>query len=196
MPNRNTYHSRGDPEEHWKKLVSLEKNCEFKDIKQEDLLLSKIITSITDKKLGAKFIRKKTLNFKTTMDLVTQDCYEKRHSPESTIPTALVKEKEIKQEPIQKIHKNYQPNRSTYTGTPTKKKNGCGFCRQQNWTSLHKCPAKTVECNLCHKLGHFATVCHINTEKTRNRVNYIEETFDNEEEDSEPEAIRQITQIN
>ena len=52
IPKRNTYHSRGDfiwakqeenetPEEHWRKLVSLQKNCEFKDIKQEDLLNSK-----------------------------------------------------------------------------------------------------------------------------------------------------------
>ena len=70
MPKRNTYHSRGDffwakqednetPEEHWRKLVSLEKNCEFKDIKQEDLLISKFITSITDKKLREKLIREK-----------------------------------------------------------------------------------------------------------------------------------------
>ena len=54
MPKRNTYHSRGDffwakqgenetPEEHWKKLITLEKNCEFKDIKQEDLLILKFI---------------------------------------------------------------------------------------------------------------------------------------------------------
>ena len=65
MPKRNTYHSRGDffwakqeenetPEEHWRKLVSLEKNCESKDIKQEDLLISKFITSITDKKTTGK----------------------------------------------------------------------------------------------------------------------------------------------
>ena len=51
MPKRNTYHSRGDffsakqeenetPEEHWKKLITLEKTCDFKDIKQEDLLIS------------------------------------------------------------------------------------------------------------------------------------------------------------
>ena len=106
MPKRNTYHSRGDffwakqednetPEEHWRKLVSLEKNCEFKDTKQEDLLISKFITSITDKKLREKLIREKTLNLKTTMDLVTQDSYEKRHK-HSTIPPALAKEKEIK----------------------------------------------------------------------------------------------------
>ena len=119
MPKRNTYHSRGDffwakqednetPEEHWRKLVSLEKNCEFKDIKQEDLLKSKFITSITDKKLREKLIREKTLNLKTAMDLVTQDSYEKRHK-QSTIPLALAEEKKIKEEPIQKIQpRNYR----------------------------------------------------------------------------------------
>ena len=90
MPKRNIYRSRGDffwakqeknetSEEHWRKLVSLEKKCEFKDIKQEDLLISKCITSITDKQLREKLIREKTLNLKTTMDLVTQDSYEKRN---------------------------------------------------------------------------------------------------------------------
>ena len=68
MPKRNTYHNRGDffwakeeenetPEDHWRKLGSLVKECEFKDIKQEDLLVSKFITSITDKELQEKLIR-------------------------------------------------------------------------------------------------------------------------------------------
>ena len=48
------------PEEHCRKLVCLEKNCEFKDIKQEDLLISKIITSITDKKIREKIREKNT----------------------------------------------------------------------------------------------------------------------------------------
>ena len=63
MPNRNTYHSCGDffwtkqevnetPEEHWKKLVTLKQNCDFKNIKHEDILTSKFITCITDKKFG------------------------------------------------------------------------------------------------------------------------------------------------
>ena len=129
------------------------------------------------------------------MDLVTQDSYEKRHK-HSTIPTALVKEKEMKQEPIQKIHKKYQPNKNTYIGKPTQKKNDCGFCGQQNWIPLHKCPAKTAECKNCHNVGHFARVCRSKTEHTGKRVNYTEEFYGNEEEESEHKEIRQITQIN
>ena len=99
MPKRNTFHNRGDffwekqeenetPEDHWRKLVSLEKDCDFKDIKQEDLLISKFITSITDKKL-----REKTQNLKTTVDLVTQDSYDKRHKQSTTPPTIRKRER-------------------------------------------------------------------------------------------------------
>ena len=120
MPQRNTYHNRGDffwakqeenetPEDHWRKLVSLEKDCEFKDIKQEDLLMSKFITSITDNKLREKLIREKTLNLKTIVELVTQDSYDKRHK-QSTIPSALAKEKETLEEPIQKIQPREKQN--------------------------------------------------------------------------------------
>ena len=96
MPKRKTYYSRGDffwakqeenetPEEHWRKLVSFERNCEFKDIKQDNLLISKLIPSHTDKKIREKLIREKTLSIKTTMDLVTQGSYEKRqHDTYST----------------------------------------------------------------------------------------------------------------
>ena len=144
MSKQNTYHSRGDffwakqeknetPEEHCRKLVSLGKNCEFKDIKQEDLLISKFITSIADKKLREKLIREKTLNLNTTMDLVTQDSYEKRHK-QSTIPPALATETEIKEEPIQKIQPrnkhNYRRNAETL------KNNNCGF--SGNKTGHHR----------------------------------------------------------
>ena len=132
MSKRNTFHSRGDfcsakqeenetPEEHWKKLITLERTCQFKDIKQEDLLLSKIITSITDKKLREKLIREKTLNLKTTIELITQDSYD-RQQTQSTIPPALAKDKERKQEPIQKIQaKQFREQQK-------QKKNNCGFC--------------------------------------------------------------------
>ena len=44
-------------------------------------------------------------------------------------------------------------------------------------------------------MGHFARVCRSKTNKTKQRINYLEETY-SEEEESEPEEIQQITQIN
>ena len=52
------------------------------------------------------------------MDLVTQDGYDKKHN-QSTIPRALAKENEIKEEPTQKIQprdkQNYQKNTENTT---------------------------------------------------------------------------------
>ena len=57
-------------------------------------------------------------------------------------------------------------------------------------------PGFTVSCNNCHKMGHFARVCCSKTNSTRKqKTNYLEETY-SEEEESEPEEIQQITQIN
>ena len=69
------------------------------------------------KKLREKLIREKTLKLKTTLDLVTQVSHERRHE-RSTIPTALVKEDEMKKESIQK--KN-----TKQTKTKTKKHQHC-----------------------------------------------------------------------
>ena len=117
---------------------------------------------------------RKPENYQTTR-LGTQDSYEKRHK-QSTIPSALAKEKELKEEPIQKIQRrNKQKSRKKAETTP--KNNKCGFCGQQNWSLSHKCPAKTIECNNCHKMGHFARVCRSKTNKRKQqRINYLEET--------------------
>ena len=53
-----------------------------------------------------------------------------------------------------------------------------------------------MECNNCHKIGHFARVCRSKADNARRqRVNYLE-AANSEVEESEPEKIQQITQIN
>ena len=78
MPKRNTYHSRGDffwakqeenetPEEHWKNLITLEKNCKLKDIKQEDLLISNFFYKNNREKTSGKCYSRKDPKLKTTV---------------------------------------------------------------------------------------------------------------------------------
>ena len=72
MPKRNTHHNRGDffwakqtedetPEEFWRRLIEIEKECNFNAISAEELLISKYMTAITDTKFtGQNTERKNT----------------------------------------------------------------------------------------------------------------------------------------
>ena len=72
LPNRNTYHNRRDfwakqteeetPEEFWRRLIEIEKECNFNTITAEELLIFKNMTAITDKKLRDKLLQKKHWN--------------------------------------------------------------------------------------------------------------------------------------
>ena len=102
LPNWNTYHNRrdffwakqteeGTPEEFWRRLNEIEKECNFNTITAEDLLISKNMTAITDKKLRDKLL-KKTLELKQTIELIKQNTYEKKNK-KITSPGALISAK-------------------------------------------------------------------------------------------------------
>ena len=70
LAKRNKYNPRGDffwakqtdkntPEDHWQKVLELEKECNFPEFSTE-LLMSKIVTSLTDRKLRDKLMEEKT----------------------------------------------------------------------------------------------------------------------------------------
>ena len=104
MPKGNTYHNRGDffwakqtedetPEEFWRRLMEIEKECNFNAISAEELLISKYMTAITNKKLRDKIMKEKTLELKKTIELIKQNTYEKKNK-KNTIPEALISTKE------------------------------------------------------------------------------------------------------
>ena len=81
MPKRNTYHNRGDSfwakqteeetsEDFWRRLIEIEKECNFNTISAEELLISKYMTAITDKKLRDKIMKEKTLELKKIIELI------------------------------------------------------------------------------------------------------------------------------
>ena len=71
------------------------------------------------------------MNLNPTVEHITQNSYDRRHK-QSTRPPALAKDKEIKQEPIQKIQTR-QHRQQLEASTA----NDCGFYGQQNWTPKH-----------------------------------------------------------
>ena len=72
LPKRNKYKSRADsfrakqtdtetPRHNWEKLIELEKKCDFPDLCIISKLISKFITSITNRKLRDKLLKEKEL---------------------------------------------------------------------------------------------------------------------------------------
>ena len=100
LPKGNTYHNRGKffwtkqteaetPEDFWRRLKEIEKECNFESITGEELLISKSMTAITDKKLRDKLMKEKKREMKETIEMNKQKTYEKKNN-KNTIPEALI----------------------------------------------------------------------------------------------------------
>ena len=205
MPKRNTYHNRGDffwakhtedetPEEFWRRLIEIEKECNFNAISAEELLISKYMTAITDEKLRDKIMKEKTLELKKIIELIKQNTYEKKNK-KNTIQEALISTKEkhmIKEEPIQRMERfGNRPKNKNY-GNRT-----CRFCNAPNWTPMHKCPALEANCNKCGKKGHYAKACRLkfNNNRTVKRLTEEEMNEPDESTSESDESIHHIKEI-
>ena len=90
-------------EDHWEKIIELQKECDFQCFSTE-LLISKFITSITDPKLWDNLLKEKELDVRKVVEQIQQKIYDRKNN-KNTITEALItnREKEIKEEPIHKI---------------------------------------------------------------------------------------------
>ena len=104
LPKRNTYHNRGEffwtkqtesatPEDFWRRLIEIKKECPFERITAEDLLISKFMTAITDTKLRVKLMKEKKLELKKTIEMINQNTYERKNR-KNTTPEALISHRE------------------------------------------------------------------------------------------------------
>ena len=191
LPKRITYHNRG---EFWRRLIEIEKEWNFEIITAEKLLISKFMTAITDKKLRDKLMKEEKPEIKKALEMIKQNTYGKKNN-ENTIPEAIIsnREKEIKEEPIQRMDKfNTRPRNKFNNNRP------CRFCNAPNWSQTHKCPALDQTCNNCGKKSHFARACRQKENykrKIRNLTATENSTFGEESDESES-SIYRIERIN
>ena len=91
LPKRNTYNNRGEffwtkqtesetPEDFWRRLIEIEKEGNFESITAEELLISKLLTAITDKKLRDKSLKEKKFEMKKAIEMIKQNTYEKKNN--------------------------------------------------------------------------------------------------------------------
>ena len=89
IPARNVFHSRAQffniqqddnetLDEYWKRLVDIERKCEFNSITPEEIITYKFAATINDKKARDKFI-KGPLKLQMVLETIEQDNYNRKY---------------------------------------------------------------------------------------------------------------------
>ena len=95
------------------------------------------MTAITYTKLRDKLMKEKRLELKKTIKMIKQNTYERKNR-KNTIPEALIshREKEIKEEPIQRMKRSDTRLKNKFTNEKP-----CKFFNAPNLNPTHKCPS-------------------------------------------------------
>ena len=205
LPVRSVFHSsaqffnmnQDDNEtldEYWKRLVDIERKCDFNNITAEEIITYKFAATIKNKQACDKFI-KGPLKIQLVLGTIERDNYNRKYGD--------------KKPKIKKARKDFT-NSSTsseligHTNQTRKQKpqfnekqrfsnRNCCFCGKPNWSLGHICPARKAQCNNCKKMGHFAKVCK---SKTVSRVTKTVSSDSNTEPWPEIDHIQFVNDIN
>ena len=131
-----------------------EKECNYEIITTGELLISKFMNAITDKKHRDKLLNEKT--WVDQNDRSDQTEHIREENNKNTIPEVLNsnQENEIKEKPIQRMDIfNTRPRNKFDNNRP------CIFYNAPNWNPTQTCPAIDQTCSKCGKTGHFARAC-------------------------------------
>ena len=72
------------PEDFWRRLIEIEKECNFENIRAEVILISKFMTASTDKKLRDKLMKEKKREMKKAMEKIKRNTYEMKNNKNNT----------------------------------------------------------------------------------------------------------------
>ena len=193
-PERNAQHSRADffdlkredgksAADVWKRILEVEKNCEFETITAAELLSSKFL-SVIGKSTCDYDLKKKIRKSDMSIEAITEALHEYMYKKLNDSPETEEGKK------IRYLNKRNTKNTKDLLEKPTKfKKVDCNRCGAPNWSGQHKCPAKGKKCAKCEKIGHFAKYC-----RTNKRVNHVQDddASSAEEDDGSPNTIHSI----
>ena len=176
-----------------KRLVDIERKCEFNSITTEEIITYKFAATIKDKKTQDKFI-KGPLKLQLVLETIEQDNYNRKYGDKKTNKKhrKLKLESSSSEEQVAHTH----PTRKRKIAEMGKKKlsnRNCHFCGKPNWSLEHICPARRSQCNNCKNMGHFAKVCK---SKTVNRIQKESSTDSNTESWPEIDHIQAVNGIN
>ena len=154
-PERNVQHSRADffdlkredgesAADVWKRILEVEKNCEFETITAAEFLASKFL-SVIGKSTGDYDLKKKIRKSDMSVEAITEALHEYKYETLNDSPETEDEKK------TRYLNKRKTRNIKELSEKPTKfKKIDCNRCGAPNWTRQHECPAKGKK---CAKLG-------------------------------------------
>lgn len=142
-------------DEFYSALLSLSKNCAFKDL-TASLIKDRIIVGIQDNSIRQKLLSEKGLTL--------EKCLETARSFEATKQRMRAMEKGEYEASVQRVQKTQHrqqqhQSKSSIEGKPKPYSNKkCSFCGKEPH-NRQSCPARNAICNHCGKKGHFQAVC-------------------------------------
>ena len=141
LPARNIFHSRAQffnikqeegetLDEYWKKLVDIERKCEFGNITPEVIITYKFAASINDKKARDKFI-KGPLKLQLVLETIELDNYNRKYKPSHSNRQRKNSSENTSEDEQVGYTKPAAKRKNTFAGKKKNSEQNCHFCGKQ-----------------------------------------------------------------